>query len=118
MVSRLPSYGEIFAKTVETMWALQGLSRSSKYSSRSNFLSGSLPFSSTLSQHSLFTLPVVTMQARTASYDNDVLEKGSPEHAEMAAQSSTLNKDYPNKGSDLEKKLLRRIDIRLIPALG
>jgi hypothetical protein len=26
--------------------------------------------------------------------------------------------DYPGKGSDMEKRLLRRIDLRLVPALG
>ena len=28
------------------------------------------------------------------------------------------NVDYPGKGSDMEKRLLRRIDLRLVPALG
>jgi len=43
------------------------------------------------------------------------LEKGSQENVEHATNPAV---DYPNKGSDIERKMLRRIDLRLVPALG
>lgn len=51
-------------------------------------------------------------------YDNEQLEKGTESQTEMAATTNGANQNYANKGSALEKKLLRRIDIRLLPALG
>ena len=43
-------------------------------------------------------------------------EKGGDERYEVEKKPYPV--DYPNKGSDLERKMLRRIDIRLLPALG
>ena len=42
----------------------------------------------------------------------------SPGRTTPVADGAGPHADYPGKGSALEKRLLRRIDLRLIPPLG
>ena len=61
---------------------------------------------------------VETMQAeKRPSGGSSPKETGSFTHNEANAVPQ-VELDYPNKGSAMEKRMMRRIDLRLVPVLG